>query len=66
MSGDWIDVKNDLPDDGTTVLIHHRQTTGIGDFEDVWLGYYEGGQWFTVDGDPIEVPHWMNLPEPPQ
>ena len=35
--------------------------------EPVWLGYYEAGDWYDVDGARLyEVVAWMELPEMPK
>jgi hypothetical protein len=61
----WIDVKTELPDADTIVLIFTPSQDAA---EPVWLGYYddEVNQWRTPEGSLITVTHWQPLPEPPQ
>jgi len=58
----WIAVKDRLPNDDSTVLIAMKD----GD-ETVWLGYYDGDCWYSVDATPIRtrVTHWAPKPSPP-
>ena len=60
MKEGWIDTKQQLPDDETTVLI------ALDDGE-VWTGYIDGEEWHYVSGDTMasKVTHWQDLPEPP-
>jgi hypothetical protein len=65
---EWIAVKDRLPDDDTTVLV-----SAPGSDEPVWLGFYDGVYWFSVDGptygDPeeiaAEVVAWAPMPKGP-
>jgi hypothetical protein len=62
MGDKWISVKDQLPDNGTPVLICHHQ--------DLWVccGERDGRQWFNQfddSGVPCYPTHWMPLPEPP-
>jgi hypothetical protein len=41
----WVSVEESLPDADTTVLVN-----APGASEPVWLGYYDGVYWFSVDG----------------
>jgi hypothetical protein len=55
----WIDVKKELPDDETTVLV--ALFNG-----EIWLGFKDGDTWREVSADPLpKVTHWANLPEHP-
>ncbi len=58
--GRWIDVNEALPDADTTVLIVAPSCT-----EPVWLGFYNGELWMSVEGIVIEVTHWAELPIAP-
>ena len=42
----WIAVDDRLPDDDTTVLVSLVDAD-----EPVWLGYYEAGDWFSIDNE---------------
>lgn len=59
----WISVDDELPDDNTTVMIHHPDAS-----EPVWLGYCETAddgetEWFNIsERYPAEVTLWMDLP----
>ena len=55
----WIRVKDQLPDDDMTVLVH---VDG-----EVWTGFIEAGLWHYVSGDPIggRVTHWCEFPDAP-
>lgn len=55
----WHHVLDSLPDDGIGVLVWEPD-------HGVWMGYCEGEQWWLMDGSgPLEVSHWMELPEGP-
>lgn len=41
----WIDVADHLPDSDEVVLV-----SAPGANEPVWLGFYDGVYWFSVDG----------------
>lgn len=60
MSG-WIDVEQELPDDGEAVLV------AMGD-GDVWLGFLDGVTWRDVSGarTASTVSHWQSLPAHPE
>lgn len=52
------------PDDDTTVLLHHPRLN-----EPVWLGYHDGGKWWTLDHMRIQshdVTHWAYMLEGPK
>jgi len=65
----WINVKDQLPDDDTTVLTYDPHVS-----EPVFLGYYVSEEfaegldsgWTCVDGGTLNPTHWAELPEPPQ
>ena len=56
----WLDVNVVLPDDGILVLV-----ALVNSNEPVWLGYFDGERWCDCDGMPVEVSHWMPLPQSP-
>lgn len=56
----WIAVADEIPDSDITVLVYAPAQT-----DPVWLGYHDGDVWLSVDGTPIDVTHWADLPEPP-
>ena len=58
--GVWIDASKDLPDADTTVLV-----TTLGCTDPVWLGFYNGEMWMSVESIVIEVTHWAELPLAP-
>lgn len=63
MEMEWVPIESeaDLPDEDTTVLVHHP------DYETVRLGFHDGKQWRSEDGydlDP-EPTHWMEQPPRP-
>lgn len=53
----WHRVEHCLPDDGITVLVDL-----VNSAEPVWLGYLDGGRWVDVDGMPIDVVAWAQMP----
>lgn len=57
----WRNMK-DLPEPGTTVLIHVPH-----DDEPVWFGFWDGRRWHYIEGLPVrsEVKHWCGVPLPP-
>ena len=74
MESKWISVEERLPDAYQPVIVHIRHTEKWRNTvlteqplhvveEDVWLG----DEWLrNVDGDILEVAHWMPMPEPPK
>lgn len=58
----WVDVKDQLPDDETTVLIYSAKHD-----EPVWFGFYEANAWFLPDGMPLlaRPTHWADMPAGP-
>ena len=52
---------DDLPDSDTTVLV-----AAAGGIEPVWLGYFNGEKWVTIEGYEITVTHWADLPQGPK
>lgn len=55
----WIPCAVELPDADRTVLVNCPHET-----EPVWLGFLDENTWRSVEGDKIEVTHWMDLPAP--
>lgn len=56
----WIPVTERLPETSTWVLTY-RPT-----IEAIWPAFLtSAGDWIDEDGIPIEITHWMPLPEPP-
>jgi hypothetical protein len=69
----WLNVNNLMPDQGEDILL--LTTEGV--IQGYYKGYYKGNnQWELISldyqgyaycgGDPIEVTHWMPLPQPPE
>jgi hypothetical protein len=55
----WIDVKNELPDDDTAVLV--ATTDG-----EVMVGYYDDEHWYEDCAHlRLAVTHWQHLPPSP-
>lgn len=44
------------PDADLTVQLFNRDAS-----EPVWLGWYDGGRWWYVDGNPAEPTHWADM-----
>lgn len=59
--GNWKNAAIEKPDANLVVLIATQH-----DPEPVWVGYYDDPCWRCIDGMPVEVTHWMQLPEPPE
>lgn len=59
--GQWIGVDYALPDSDTTVVINVSDSS-----EPVWLGFYDGECWRNVEGFPVTVAAWAEMPEPIQ
>lgn len=57
----WISAEDKLPDDSTTVIVATPD-----DPDPVWLGYYEGGRWYSAEGCEVYVTHWCEMPAPPE
>lgn len=55
----WIPAKTP-PDADRTVIVHCPKES-----EPCWLGYLDSDGWRSVEGMPIKVKHWQELPEPP-
>ncbi len=56
--GQWIDADRALPDSDTTVLISTPDSS-----EPVWLGFHDGECWRNVEGFPIAVTGWAEMPD---
>lgn len=60
----WLNAREQLPDADETVLVV------IPTHDDhVWLGYYDGTTWITVEGLPLTdnaVTFWTHIPRGPQ
>lgn len=59
---DWYDPAALMPDPDTTVVVR----IALPDGEPVWLGYYDGMEWQSVDGNPIDVLAWADMPGGPK
>ena len=60
----WNKPADCMPDADETVLIFSTHSD-----EPVWLGYYDGTTWITVEGFPMaynEVAYWSPMPRGPQ
>lgn len=58
----WHRVEDGLPDDSRDVIIFHTSgIVGVGSF--IRPNWY---QWYSGGGLPVDVTHWMPLPEPPK
>jgi hypothetical protein len=56
---DWHEVANDdFPDPDITVIVRM-----VDNDEPVWLGYWDGEEWRDLDGQPVEVIRWADMPE---
>lgn len=54
----WHEIADgDFPDADLTVIVRLRNNE-----EPVWLGYWDGEEWRDVDGQPVEVVRWADLP----
>ena len=57
--GQWISVKDGLPENEEYVLVH---TSG----KSVLMGFYDNDGWYTTEEYIRNVTHWMPLPERPK
>ena len=58
----WVRCEERLPDDSRDVIIFHTSgIVGVGSF--IRPNWY---QWYSGGGLPVDVTHWMPLPEPPK
>lgn len=60
---EWHSVKDELPDDDITVLVHSPTAP-----DPVWIAYHEGSSWYHITDYRYpfdDVTHWAHLPEPP-
>lgn len=64
MSNRWINVNDQMPEDGLIVLIFVPSAPN----EQVWLGWFDGLYWVWCDGADVNqtVTHWQLRPEPPE
>jgi hypothetical protein len=46
-----------MPDSDLTVILRLRNNE-----EPVWLGFHDGEEWRDLDGQPVEVVRWAELP----
>ena len=62
--GEWISVKDRLPEDNTNVLVYRGSLISVYTYigHNEWEDDY--GYWSRTDDDGIT--HWMPLPEPPK
>jgi hypothetical protein len=65
----WIPVERELPDALDPVIISIAVDEEFPESVQVWLGYYDGKEWFQFDGDrtdaeylTTQVTGWMPLP----
>ena len=61
----WISVQDQIPDENTTVFVY----CPIDECEPVWLGWFEGGVWRSVDAQEYErdsVTAWAVMPVGPR
>lgn len=59
---EWIPVERMLPDSDMTVHVFNPRGT-----EPVWLGYHNGVEWITAEGDRYPgVTHWAEMIEGPR
>jgi hypothetical protein len=65
MHGDWRSIKDELPNEDVLADV----IVAVGDeiFHEYELAYFnkDKGQWFTVDGEAVNVVNWMPLPQLP-
>ncbi len=57
--GQWINPDHTLPDSDMTVVVNTPNSS-----EPVWLGFHDGECWRNVEGFPITVTAWAEMPEP--
>lgn len=59
----WIDVNDELPDEGLIMIVKHLSPN-----EPVWLGYLDDGKWHTPEYGRFEgrVTHWAEMPKGPE
>lgn len=57
----WNAVGDRLPDADLTVLVAIR-----GCDEPIWLGYFDGDGWLSIDGTVIDVTNWSDMPSGPE
>lgn len=55
----WWGVGERMPDADITVMICAKTMD-----PPVWLGYFDGEKWLTVDGNEADVTHWADVPAP--
>ena len=54
----WHAPSERLPDADLTVIVRMR-----GAEEPVWLGYWSGEEWRDLDGFPVDVVRWADMPQ---
>ncbi len=59
----WIPVGDRLPENSRDVLVYCPREDA-----EVWLGYYDAGQWDWADASVVrgEITHWAELPDGPK
>jgi hypothetical protein len=64
----WRRVKDELPETNNEVLADIVNVVGEKAFHEHAIAYFnkDKGQWFTVDGEAVNVVNWMPLPELPK
>jgi hypothetical protein len=62
---DWCSVKDELPKTNEDVLVDVIVAIRDKVFHEYAIAYFnkDKGQWFTVDGEAVNVVNWMPLPQ---
>lgn len=59
----WRSVEDELPEDNENVFVRYPNNFGGLEYG---AAYYDGEDWYTIDGDHIRPTHWMQIPKPPK
>lgn len=65
LAGQWRSVEDELPKeyDEVVVIFTHPIHPNITEYA---VAYYDGEDWYTVDGEHIRPTHWLPIPAPPK
>ena len=65
LASQWRSVKDEMPEiDKEVVVVYSHPLTP--NFIEKAIAYFDGEDWYTIDGEHIRPTHWMSIPELPK
>ena len=65
LTAQWRSVEDGLPEIDEEVVVIFTHPIHPNHAEKA-VAYFDGEDWYTIDGDHIRPTHWMNIPELPK